>query len=65
MPLAAAAAAVRGGAESGKTLLESFNYSGVRLLDGMLLRQCRAVRDTFLQRRRIRSGFMLTAMSIR
>lgn len=49
VPFAAAAAQVRAGASTAKTVLEPFDYSGVRLLDGMLRRQCLGVRDTFLQ----------------
>ncbi|MGA2327700.1 MAG: beta-L-arabinofuranosidase domain-containing protein [Bryobacteraceae bacterium] len=49
---AAAAGPARGGATGGgggaKSVLEPFNYSGVRLLDGMLRKQCLAARDLFL-----------------
>jgi hypothetical protein len=49
MPFAAAAAQVSASASTAKTVLQPFNHSGVRLLDGMLRKQCLAVRDTFLQ----------------
>jgi DUF1680 family protein len=49
LPLAAAAAQAGAGASTAKTVLEPFNYSGVRLLDGMLRTQCLGVRDAFLR----------------
>jgi hypothetical protein len=44
---AAGAPASLPGSAAGKSLIEPFNYSGVRLLDGMLRRQCLRARDFF------------------
>jgi uncharacterized protein len=47
--LAGAASTMLRAGQQPKPALECFNYSGVKLFDGMLLRQCGQTRDVFLQ----------------